>query len=42
MVISCARIVPLVALAWKPEARVPAVRVRLKAIVAQTSQELLI
>ena len=38
---SCARIVPVVALAWKVEARVPAARVRLKAIVAQTSQALL-
>ena len=40
-VMSCARIVPVVALAWKVEARVPAARVRLKAIVAQTSQALL-
>ena len=38
---SCARIVPVVALAWNAEARAPAVRVRLKAIAAQTSQALL-
>ncbi len=38
---SCARMVAVVALAWKVEAKVPAVRVRLKAIVAQTSQALL-
>jgi hypothetical protein len=36
-----ARIVPMVALAWNAEARVPAARVRLKAIAAQTSQALL-
>ena len=35
------RMVPVVALAWKVEARVPAVRVRLNAMVAQTSQALL-
>ncbi len=40
-VMSWARIVPVVALAWKAEARVPAARVRLNAIVAQTSQALL-
>ncbi len=39
-VISCARMVPVVALAWKAEARTPAVRVRLKAIAAQTAQAL--
>ena len=38
---SCARIVPVVAFAWHVEARTPAVRVRLKAIAAQTSQALL-
>jgi hypothetical protein len=38
---SCVRIVPVVALAWNAEARAPAVRVRLKAIPAQTSQALL-
>jgi len=40
-VMSWARIVPLVALAWKVEARVPAARVRLNAMLAQTSQALL-
>ena len=38
---SCARRVLVVALAWKGEARTPAVRVRLKAMAAQTSQALL-
>ena len=38
---SQARIVPVVAFAWKTEARVPAARVRLRAIAAQTSQALL-
>jgi hypothetical protein len=38
---SCARIVPVVALAWNADARTPALRVRLKAIAAQTSQALL-
>jgi len=38
--ISCARRVPVVALAWNTEARAPAVRVRLKAIAAQTTQAL--
>ena len=38
--ISCARMVPVVALAWNAEARVPAARVRLNAIAAQTSQAL--
>ena len=38
---SCVRIVPVVARAWKVEASAPAVRVRLNAIVAQTSQALL-
>lgn len=33
--------VPVVARAWKAEARVPAARVRSKAIAAQTSQALL-
>ena len=33
--------VPVVALAWKAEARAPAARVRLNAIAAQTSQALL-
>ena len=37
---SWARIVPVVALVWKVEARVPAARVRLNAM-AQTSQALL-
>jgi len=32
--------VPVVALAWKVEARTPALRVRLKAIAAQTTQAL--
>ena len=32
---------PVVALAWKGEAKVPAARVRLQAIVEQTSQALL-
>ena len=36
-----ARMVPVVALAWKAEARVPAARVRLNAMAAQTSQALL-
>lgn len=35
---SWARIVPVVALAWKAEAGAPAARVRLNAIAAQTSQ----
>ena len=35
---SWSRIVPVVALAWKADASVPATRVRLKAIVAQTAQ----
>ena len=38
--ISWARIVPVVALAWKVEASVPAARVRLNAIAASTSQAL--
>ena len=38
---SRARTVPVVARAWKAEARVPAARVRSKAIAAQTSQALL-
>ena len=38
---SWARIVPVVALAWNAEAKPPAVRVKLKAIAAQTSQALL-
>jgi hypothetical protein len=38
---SWARMVPVVARAWKMEARVPAARVRLNAIAAQTSQALL-
>lgn len=38
---SRARMVPVVARAWKAEARVPAARVRSKAIAAQTSQALL-
>ncbi len=38
--ISCARMVPVVALAWKVEARTPALLVRLNAIAAQTSQAL--
>jgi len=38
---SWARIVPVVALAWNAEAKVPAARVRLNAIAAQTSQALL-
>lgn len=37
-VMSWARIVPVVALAWKADASVPATRVRLNAIVAQTAQ----
>ena len=41
MLMSCARIVPVVALAWNVEARTPAVLVRLNAIAAQTSQALL-
>lgn len=41
MVMSCARIVPVVAWAWKVEARLPAARVRLNAIAAQTRQALL-
>jgi hypothetical protein len=41
MLISWARMVPVVALAWKTDARVPAARVRLNAIVALTSQALL-
>jgi len=40
-VMSWARMVPVVARAWKLEARAPAVRVRLKAMAAQTSQALL-
>ena len=36
--ISCLRIVAVVALAWKTEAMVPAARVRLNAIAANTSQ----
>jgi hypothetical protein len=40
-VMSCARMVPVVARAWKVEASVPAARVRLNAIAAQTSQALL-
>ena len=40
-VMSWAWIVPVIALAWKVEASVPAARVRLNAIVAQTSQALL-
>ena len=36
--ISWARMVAVVALAWKAEARAPAARVRLNAIAAQTSQ----
>ncbi len=39
-VISWARIVPVVALAWKADARTPALRVRLNAIEAQTTQAL--
>ncbi len=39
--ISWSRMVSVVALACNGEARVPAVRVRLKAMVAQTSQALL-
>jgi hypothetical protein len=39
--ISWARMVPVVALAWKADARVPAARVRLNAIAALTSQALL-
>jgi len=35
-VISCRRIVAVVALAWKVDARTPAARVRLNAIVART------
>ncbi len=35
-----ARMVPVVALAWKADARTPAVRVRLKGIAAQTAQAL--
>src|SRR4051794_1200531 len=38
--ISCARMVPVVALAWKTEARQPEALVRLNAIAAQTSQAL--
>ena len=38
---SWARIVPVVARAWKVDARVPAARVRLNAMAAQTSQALL-
>ena len=38
---SRARIVPVVVLAWKAEARVLAARVRLNAIAAQASQALL-
>ncbi len=38
---SCARIVPVVALACKAEASAPAARMRLNAIDAQTSQALL-
>src|SRR5664280_2697818 len=38
MLISWARMVPVVALAWKAEARQPAARVRLNAIAASTSQ----
>src|SRR5664280_1745645 len=37
-VISCRRMVAVVALAWKTEAMVPAARVRLNAIAAMTSQ----
>jgi hypothetical protein len=33
--------VPVVALAWEEDARVPAARVRLNAIAAQTNQALL-
>ena len=40
MLISWARMVPVVALAWKAEARQPAARVRLNAITASTSQAL--
>src|SRR5664280_1026121 len=40
MLISWARMVPVVALAWKAEARQPAARVRLNAIAASTSQAL--
>jgi len=38
--VSCRRMVAVVALAWKTEAMVPAVRVRLNAIAASTSQAL--
>jgi hypothetical protein len=38
---SCVRIVPVVALAWKADAGGPAVRVRLNALAARTSQALL-
>src|SRR5665213_1299037 len=41
MLMSWARIVPVVARAWNVEARTPAARVRLNAIAAQTSQALL-
>jgi len=40
-VMSWARMVLVVARAWKLEARAPAVRVRLKAMAAQTSHALL-
>src|SRR5665647_1686678 len=40
MLISWARMVPVVALAWKAEARQPAARVRLNATAASTSQAL--
>src|SRR4051794_22610134 len=38
MAMSWVRMVPVVALAWNPEASVPAARVRLNAIAARTSQ----
>jgi hypothetical protein len=38
--ISCPRIVPVVAVAWNTDARTPALRVTLKAIAAQTTQAL--
>src|SRR5256885_1066241 len=38
MLISCARLVPVVARAWKVEASTPAARARLNAIAASTSQ----
>lgn len=41
LMMSCARMVEVLARAWNGEARTPAARVRLKAIAAQTSQALL-